>query len=110
TGARPDVGTELYMRVLDAGLEPDPTPLAEIAVRMGQGEVAHRRWTLFAQSFIPKIVEYGLAGEKDVLGILEQLRDELVPAQGFIPLSWLMIAQWARKPGVAVQSPERKQK
>jgi len=101
TGARPDVGTELYMRMLDAGLEPDPSPLAEIAVRMGQGEVAYRRWELFARSFLPKIVEYGVATEKDILEILEQLRDELVPARGFTPLSFLMIAQWARRPEVA---------
>ena len=106
TGARPDVGTELYMRMLDAGLEPDPTPLVEIAVHMGNGEVAYRRWALFARSFLPKIVEYGLATERDILDILDRLRDELVPARGFTPLSWLMIAQWARKPGIAVQPPQ----
>jgi len=101
TGGRQDLGLELYMRMLDAGLDPDPSPLVEIAGRMGQGEVAYRRWELFARSGLPKIVEYGLATEKDVLDLLEQLRDELVPARGFIPLSWLMIAQWARKPEVA---------
>jgi ubiquinone/menaquinone biosynthesis C-methylase UbiE len=98
TGARPGVGTELYKRMLDAGLEPDPSPLAEIAVRMGQGEVAYRRWELFARSFLPKILEYGLTTEKDILDILDKLRAELIPARGFTPLSWLMIAQWARKP------------
>ena len=41
-----------------------------------------------------------------MLDILDQLRDELVPARGFTPLSWLMIAQWARKPGIAVQPPQ----
>jgi ubiquinone/menaquinone biosynthesis C-methylase UbiE len=104
TGARPDVGTELYMRMLDACLEPDPSPLVEIAVRMGQGEVAYRRWAQFARSFLPKIAEYGLSTEKDILDILDQLRNELVSARGFTPLSWLMIAQWARKPDIPVQS------
>ena len=106
TGARPEIGSELYSRMRDAGLEPDPKPFAEIAVHMGNGEVAYRRWAQFARSLLPKIVEYGLATEKDILDILDQLRDELAPARGFTALSWLMIAQWARKPGIAVQPPQ----
>jgi hypothetical protein len=97
-------GAELYSRMLEIDLEPDPSPLAEIAIHMGNGEVAHPRWKLFARSMLPKIVEYGLATEKEVLDILEQLRDELVKPHGFAPLSWLMIGQWARKPRIAVQS------
>jgi ubiquinone/menaquinone biosynthesis C-methylase UbiE len=106
SGARSEIGGEMYWRMLDAGLEPDPMPLAEIAVHMGNGEVAYRRWALFARSFLPKIVEYGLATEKDILDILDQLRDELVPARGFTPLSWLMIARWARKLAITKQSPQ----
>ncbi len=99
SGARVEVGAELYWRMLDAGLEPEQRPLAEIAVQMGHGEVAYRRWALFARSMLPKIVEYGLATEKDVLDIIEhQLRNELIGARGFIPLAWLTVAQWARKP------------
>lgn len=99
SGARLEVGAELYWRMLDAGLEPEQRPLAEIAVQMGQGEVAYRRWALFARSMLPKIVEYGLATEKDVLDIIEhQLRNELIGARGCIPLAWLTFAQWARKP------------
>jgi ubiquinone/menaquinone biosynthesis C-methylase UbiE len=105
SGARLELGAELYSRMLDAGLDPDPKPLAEIAVHMGQGEVAYRRWALFARSLLPKIVEYGLATEKDILDLLDQLRDELLPARCFTPLSWLMVAQWARKP-VTAQSPQ----
>ena len=96
--------------MLDAGLEPDPSPLAEIAVRMGNGEVGYRRWALFVRSILPKIVEYGVATEKEMLDILDQLRAELVPARGFAPLSWLMIAQWARKPDTPVQAPQKKEK
>ena len=102
SGARVELGAELYSRMLDAGLEPNPTPLAEFAVRMGNGEVAYRRWALFAQSLLPKIAGYGLATQKESLDILDELRDELVPAGGFTPLSWLMIAQWARKPDTTV--------
>src|SRR5713101_1203532 len=58
SGARSDIGAELYSRMLKAGLEPDPSPLAEIAVHMDQGEIVYRRWTLFARSMLPKIVEY----------------------------------------------------
>jgi ubiquinone/menaquinone biosynthesis C-methylase UbiE len=102
SGARLEIGAELYGRMLDAGLKPEPRPLAEIAVHMGQGEVAYRRWATMARSLLPKIVEYRLATEQEVLDLVEhQLRDELMSAQGFTPLSWLMIGQWARKPGAA---------
>jgi ubiquinone/menaquinone biosynthesis C-methylase UbiE len=104
SGARLELGAELYSRMLDAGLQPDSRPLAEIAVHMGRGDVVYRRWALFARSVLPKIVEYGLATEKDIVDILDQLRDELIPARGLMPLSWLMIAQWARKPDIAVRS------
>ncbi len=106
SGARLELGAELYWRMLDAGLEPEPRPLAEIAVHMGQGEVAYRRWALFARSMLPKIVEYGLATEEDILDTINhQLRNELALARGFTPLSWLMIAQWARKPGMTDDRP-----
>jgi len=34
SGVRMEIGAELYSRMLDAGLEPDPRPLAEIPVHM----------------------------------------------------------------------------
>jgi len=69
---------------------------------MGKGEVAYRRWALFARSMLPKIVEFGLATEQELLQIIDhQLREELASSSGFTPLSWLMIAQWAHKPEVA---------
>jgi len=37
-----------------------------------------------------------------MLEILDQLHAELVPTRGFVPLSWLLIAQWARKPEISV--------
>ena len=99
SGARPAIGAELFWRMQDAGLEPEPRPLAEIAVCVGQGAVAYRRWALLARSLLPKIVEYGLAAEEEVLDTIERrLRDELVDARGLTPLSALMIGQWARKP------------
>jgi ubiquinone/menaquinone biosynthesis C-methylase UbiE len=99
SGARVDTGAELYSCMRAAGLEPAPRPLAEIAVCIDQNEAAYRRWALFARSMLPKIVEYGLAEERAVLDTVERaLRDELMHARGPVPLSWLMIGQWARKP------------
>jgi ubiquinone/menaquinone biosynthesis C-methylase UbiE len=42
SGARLELGAELHSRMLEIDLEPDPSPLAEIAVHMGNGEVAYR--------------------------------------------------------------------
>ena len=86
SGARPDLGEELYWRMLDAGLEPDPRPFAEIP--LGRAGLAYRRWSVFVQSVLPKMVEYGLAAEKYILDLLERLYREIV-------------CQWARKPAVA---------
>jgi len=99
SGARVGIGAELYSMMRDTGLDPEPRPLAEIAICMDQGAVVYRRWALFARSMLPNIVKYGLATEEEVLDIVERrLRDELIDARGVLPLSWLMIGQWARKP------------
>jgi SAM-dependent methyltransferase len=98
SGARVQLGAELGRRMREADLDPDPAPLAEIAVCTGQGPVAYRRWALLARSMLPKMVEYGLAEEGHVLDLIDRgLRDELVDAQDVLPLSWLMIGQWARR-------------
>ena len=99
SGARLEIGAELYWRMLGAGLEPEPQPLAEIAVDAEQRAVAYRRWVLIARSLLPKIIEYGLATEEEVLNTVEhELRYELLATRGLTPLSWPMIGQWARKP------------
>jgi SAM-dependent methyltransferase len=99
SGARLDIGAELYWRMFDAGLKPERRPLVEIAVDTERGTVAYRRWALIVRSLIPKIVEYGFATEKEVLHTIEQeLRDELLATRSLTPLSWPMIGQWARKP------------
>jgi SAM-dependent methyltransferase len=85
SGARLDIGAELYRLMRDAGLDPDPRPLAEIAIGNDQGEVVYRRWALFARSMLPKIVEYGLGAEEQVVHKVEgPLRDEMVGARGLI--------------------------
>jgi SAM-dependent methyltransferase len=100
SGAHLEMGTELFGRMLRAGLEPEPRPLAEIGLHMGESTVAPRRWARFARSMLPKIVEYGLATEAELrVDTLEQrLRDELSSAGGVMPLTWMMVAQWGRKP------------
>ena len=99
SGARLDIAAELYLRMCDAGLEPEPRPIAEVAVCPGQGAVAYRHWALFTRSMLPKIVEYGLGAREEVLDTVERrLREELVGRRGLVPLSWLMIGQWARTP------------
>ena len=99
SGARVGMGAELYWRMRDADLEPDPRPLAEIAVCLDQGELGYRHWALFARSMRPKILEYGVATEEELHDTVERrLRVELAASRGPIPLSWLMMGQWARKP------------
>ena len=83
----------------DAGLESDPDPLAEVAFRMDQAEVAYQRWASMARSLLPRMLEYGLTTEPEVRHLIEQsLREELTRPRAFVPLSWLMISQWGRKP------------
>ena len=96
SGARPDLGEELYWRMLDAGLEPDPKPFAEIP--LGRADLAYRRWSVFAQNMLPKMIEYGLAAEKDLRDLLERLHREMISARGLFPLTSLMVCQWACKP------------
>ena len=100
SGARPDVGTELYPRMRDAGLQPHPTPLAEFVLCPARDALAYRRWAQFARSMLPKIVEYRLGTEEQIRHRVEHdLREELLAAPGLVPLSWLMISQWARTNG-----------
>lgn len=101
SGASLNIGAELYWRMLDAGLEPDPQPLAEIGVSTATDTPGPRRWALFARSLLPKAIEYGLATSADVdIGTLEQrLRDEFLGARGVMPLTYLMVGQSGRKPG-----------
>jgi len=99
SGARPDIGAELYSRMRDAGLLPDSRPLAEVVLCPARDTVAYRRWALFARSMLPKIVEYGLGAEEEIRRSVEHdLREELLAGTGLVPLSWLTIGQWARLP------------
>jgi SAM-dependent methyltransferase len=99
SGARPDVGAESYSRMRDAGLQPHPRPLAEFVLCPAHDTLAYRRWALFARSMLPKIVEYGLGTEEEIQHSIEHdLRNELRAATGLVPLSWLMISQWAHVP------------
>jgi ubiquinone/menaquinone biosynthesis C-methylase UbiE len=99
SGANLEIGAELFWRMRDAGLEPDPDPLAEIVFRMDQADDAYARWASMARSLLPKMIEYGLTTEPEAVHLIEHsLRDEVGRPRAFVPLSWLMIGQWARKP------------
>jgi ubiquinone/menaquinone biosynthesis C-methylase UbiE len=99
SGARTDIGAELYSRMRDAGLRPDPRPLAEFVLYPAHDTLTYRRWALFARSMLPKIVEYSLGTEEEIRYSVEHdLHEELLAATGLVPLSWLMIGQWARVP------------
>jgi ubiquinone/menaquinone biosynthesis C-methylase UbiE len=100
SGAHLHMGLDLYSRMLEAGFEPHPTPIAEIGLHTGGQVPGARRWALFARSMLPKIVEYELATEAEVeVETLERrLRDEYRNSGGLIPLTWLMVGQWAHKP------------
>src|SRR5215831_13648815 len=83
SGARPDIGAELYPRMRDAGLQPNPRPLAEFVLHPARDAGAYRRWALFARSMLPKIVEYGLGAEEEIQHRVEHdLREELLAATG----------------------------
>jgi SAM-dependent methyltransferase len=101
SGAHVNMGLELHSRMLDAGLEPASAPIAEIGLRLGDYTTGPRRWALFVRSLLPRIVEYGLATESelDVDTLESRLREEFLNAGGLMPLTFLMVAQWARKPG-----------
>jgi len=99
SGANLEIGAELFWRMRDAGLDPDPNLLAEVAFRMDQPDEAFLRWAWMARSLLPKMIEYGLTTETEAVHLIDDsLRDELTAPRGFVPLSWLMIGQWARKP------------
>jgi hypothetical protein len=100
SGAFVNMGLELHARMLDAGLQPAPAPIAEIGLCLGDHTTGPRRWALFVRSLLPRIAEYGLANVSEVdVGTLEwRLREEFLRAGGLMPLTWLMVAQWARKP------------
>src|SRR6516164_3032173 len=83
SGARTDIGAELYPRMRDAGLQPRPRPLAEFVLCPARDAAAYRRWALFARSMLPKIVEYGLGTEEEIRHSVEHdLREELLAATG----------------------------
>ena len=76
-----------------------PRPIAEFVLHPARDTGAYRRWALFARSMLPKIVEYGLGAEEEIRHSVEHdLREELLATTGLVPLSWLMIGQWAAVP------------
>jgi ubiquinone/menaquinone biosynthesis C-methylase UbiE len=100
SGARTNLGTELFERMRDAGLEPDPSPIAEMLLRMGQSAFAVRRWVTTVRGMLPRMIDYGIATEAEVdIDTLERrLLEEAARTGVVLPLWTLLVSQWARKP------------
>jgi len=99
SGARTNLGTELFERMRDAGLEPDSSPIAEMLLRMGQSAFAARRWVTSVRGMLPRVIDYGIATEAQVdIDTLERrLLEEAARTGVVLPLWTLIVAQWARK-------------
>ncbi len=99
SGANLNIGLELYSHMLAAGLEPVRSPIAEIGMQMGQREAAARRWALLARSILPKLIEHEIAteAEVDVDTLERRLLSEADREGAPLPLTWLMVGQWARR-------------
>lgn len=109
SGAHVEIGAELFDRIRAAGLEPDPAPIAEFAVRLDDPEQVHRRWADIGYSGLPKMVEYGVIDQDDGEHLVAvQLREQLMSSR-FAPLSPLMIGQWAWVQERLVSSQEPKE-
>jgi hypothetical protein len=100
SGARTNLGTELFERMRVAGLEPDPSPIAEMLLRMGQSSFAARRWVSTVRGMLPRMIDYGIATEAEVeIDTLERrLLEEAARTGVVLPLWTLLVSQWARKP------------
>jgi SAM-dependent methyltransferase len=99
SGAHANLGFELYARMCDAGLDP-ASPIAEIPLSAGAAHDAHEGWAALARSLAPKIIEYGLATERelDIATLGERLRTELLTAGTTVPLfSGVLVGQSARR-------------
>jgi len=99
SGARTNLGTELFERMRDAGLEPDPSPIAEMLLRMGQSAFCARRWASTVRGMLPRMIDYGIATEPEVeIDTLERrLLEEAARTGVVLPLWTLIVAQWAHK-------------
>ena len=100
SGVHVNLGWELYWRMQDAGLLPDPAPFAEMPLDVGPESSAFNRWTSITRSLAPKIIAYGLATpqEMDLDTLEHRLRAEASAARATVPLfSGLLVGQSARK-------------
>lgn len=98
SGAHLEIGSELHGRMRDAGIDPDPEPLVEFAVRLDDPDQVWRRWADIGRSVLPKMIDYGLVTADEGARLLDvELRAELTGCD-FAPLSPLMVGQWGRTP------------
>lgn len=98
TGARTQLGLELYSVFLAAGL-PGPSMRMDALIGGGPDAVAYELVTEVTKSLLPVMEKFKIAtaAEIDLSSLAERLRDEVVASKGVV-LSPALIGAWARKP------------
>lgn len=98
TGARAQLGLELYSVFLAAGL-PGPSMRMDALIGGGPDAVAYELVTEVTKSLLPVMEKFKIAtaAEIDLSSLAERLRDEVVASKGVV-LSPALIGAWARKP------------
>lgn len=98
TGARAQLGLELYSVFLAAGL-PGPSMRMDALIGGGPDAVAYELVTEVTKSLLPVMEKFKIAtaAEIDLSSLAQRLRDEVVASKGVV-LSPALIGAWARKP------------
>lgn len=98
TGARTQLGLELYSVFLAAGL-PGPSMRMDALIGGGPDAAAYELVTEVTKSLLPVMERFKIATatEIDLSSLAQRLRDEVVASKGVV-LSPALIGAWARKP------------
>ena len=97
TGARTQLGLELYRVYLEAGL-PGPSMRMDALIGGGPDSRAYELVADVTSSLLPAMEKLGIAtaAEVDISSLEQRLRDEVVATKGVV-LSPALIGSWSRK-------------
>ena len=103
TGARTQLGLELYSAFVDAGM-PGPSMRMDALIGGGPDCPAFELVVEITRSLLPAMEELKIAtaNEVDISDLAERIRDEVVGARGVV-LSPALIGAWSRKSRVEVR-------